>query len=197
MPTSIPFDPSLVLGNIVDPKKITALEAVAVAQKPVNLAQEKLNSLILSKRSLDMTVQEMIQMEIDEKDMAKLTAQVAKTKTAMATAAVDYASVTASAQPAIQKAKEASSAIISAEVESPIDWNKSAIKKIDISSDSMIMDAQYFRLESESDNTNSYSNAIASYVSGQVSSVFGPTYGAQAGASAKHAASAQATNHEI
>jgi len=197
MPTSIPFDPSLVLGNIVDPKKIKALEAVAVAQKPINLAQEKLNSLILSKRSLDMTVQEMIQMEIDEKDMAKLTAQVAKTKTAMATAAVDYASVTASSQSAIQKAKEASSAIISAEVESPIDWNKSAIKKIDISSDSMIMDAQYFRLESESDSTNSYSNAIASYVSGQVSSVFGPTYGAQAGASAKHAASAQATNHEI
>ena len=49
MPQSIPFDPSLVLGNIVDPKKIKALEAVDAAQEPVNLAQEKLNSLILSK----------------------------------------------------------------------------------------------------------------------------------------------------
>ena len=70
MPTQIPFDPSLVLGNIVDPKKIKALEAVDAAQKPVNIAQEKLNSLILSKRSLDMTVQEMIQMQVDAKDMA-------------------------------------------------------------------------------------------------------------------------------
>ena len=39
MPTSIPFDPSLVLGNIVDTKKITALENIDKAQKPVNLAQ--------------------------------------------------------------------------------------------------------------------------------------------------------------
>ena len=197
MPTSIPFDPSLVLGNIVDTAKITALENIDKAQKPVNLAQEKLNSLILSKRSLDMTVQEMIQMEVDEADMKKLTDQVAKTKTAMATAAIDYASKTVAAQDPIQQARAASSAIISSEVESPIDWNKSSIKKMDLSSDSMVMDAQYFRLESEDDNTNAYSNAIASYVSGQVSSVFGPTYGTQAGASAKTAATSQATNHEI
>ena len=197
MPSSIPFDPSLVLGNIVDPKKIKALEAVDAAQEPVNLAQEKLNSLILSKRSLDMTVQEMIQMQVEAKDMAKLTAQVEKTKTAMSSAAVDYAATTASAQTAIQKAKETSSKIISEEVESPIDWNKSAIKKMDLSSDSMVMDAQYFRYESEADGTESHSNAIATYVSGQVSSIFGPTYGAKAGTSAKNAALSQSSNHEL
>ena len=164
MPTQIPFDPSLVLGNIVDPKKIQALEAVDAAQKPVNIAQEKLNSLILSKRSLDMTVQEMIQMQVDAKDMAKLTAQVDKTKSEMAKAAVEYAAITASSQVNIQKAKEAASSIISEEVESPIDWNKSAIKKMDLSSDSMVMDAQYFRYESENDGTESHSNAIATYV---------------------------------
>ena len=123
MPQSIPFDPSLVLGNIVHPDKITALEAVAKAQEPINVAQEKLNSLILSKRSLDMTVQEMIQMQVSDKDMKKLLAQVEKTKTAMAKAAVDYAGETVSAQTAIQTAKAKSAAIISYEVESPIDWN--------------------------------------------------------------------------
>jgi len=197
MPTQIPFDPSLVLGNIVDPKKITALEAVDAAQKPVNLAQEKLNALILSKRSLDMTVQEMIQMQVDAKDMAKLTEQVSKTKSEMAKAAVEYAAVTASSQIDIQKAKEAAGSIISEQVESPIDWNKSAIKKMDLSSDSMVMDAQYFRCESENDGTESHSNAIATYVSGQVSSIFGPTYGAKAGSSAKNASLAQSSAHEL
>jgi len=197
MPTSIPFDPSLVLGNIVDPKKIAALEAVDKAQQPVNIAQEKLNSLITSKRSLDMTVQEMIQMQVGADDMEKLTDQVDKTKTKMASAAVEYAATTASAQDEIQKAKEASAAIISEEVESPVDWNKSAIKKMDLSSDSMVMDAQYFRYESEQDGTESHSNAIASYVSGQVSSIFGPTYGAKAGHSSKAAALSQSSAHEL
>ena len=44
MPQSIPFDPSLTLGNIVHPEKIKALQAVDEAQQPINLAQEKLNS---------------------------------------------------------------------------------------------------------------------------------------------------------
>jgi len=197
MPTSIPYDPSLVLGNIVDPKKITALEAVDAAQQPINIAQEKLNALILSKRSLDMTVQEMIQMQVDAADMEKLTAQVDKTKTEMAKAAVEYAATTAAQQDVIQKAKESSSKIISEEVESPIDWNKSAIKKMDLSSDSMVMDAQYFRYESEADGNESHSNAIATYVSGQVSSIFGPTYGAKAGASSKNAALSQTSKHEL
>ena len=144
-----------------------------------------------------MTVQEMIQMQVDAKDMAKLTAQVDKTKSEMAKAAVEYAAITASSQVNIQKAKEAASSIISEEVESPIDWNKSAIKKMDLSSDSMVMDAQYFRYESENDGTESHSNAIATYVSGQVSSVFGPTYGSKAGASAKSAALAQSSAHEL
>ena len=117
MPQSIPFDPSLVLGNIVHPDKITALEAVDKAQERINVAQEKLNSLILSKRSLDMPGQEMIQMQVSDKDMKKLLAQVEKTKTAMAQAAVDYAGETVSAQAAIQTAKAKSAAIISYEVE--------------------------------------------------------------------------------
>ena len=197
MPQSIPFDPSLVLGNIVHPDKITALEAVDKAQEPINVAQEKLNSLILSKRSLDMTVQEMIQMQVSDKDMKKLLAQVEKTKTAMAQAAVDYAGETVSAQAAIQTAKAKSAAIINYEVESPIDWNKSALMKMDLSSDTMVMDAQYFRYESEKAATNSHASSIASYVSGQVSSIFGPTVAASAAGSAHNAAISNASNHEI
>ena len=197
MPQSIPFDPSLTLGNIVHPEKITALQAVDDAQQPINLAQEKLNSLILAKRSLDMTVQQMIQMQVTGDPMKKLITQVNTLKTDMAAAAGEYAAATVTALPKVQKAQEASSKIISVDVESPIDWNKSSTKQLDLSSDTMIMDAQYFRFESEKDDTNAHASSIASYVSGQVSSIFGPTYAAQASGASHNAAISQASNHEI
>ena len=46
--TSIPFDPGLVLGNIVEMTRIAELEEVAELQEPINVANDKLNSLILS-----------------------------------------------------------------------------------------------------------------------------------------------------
>ena len=43
MATSIPFDPALVLGNLIHPEDIKKLEDIATAQKPVDVAQNKLN----------------------------------------------------------------------------------------------------------------------------------------------------------
>ena len=144
MPQSIPFDPSLTLGNIVHPKKIEHLKAIDDAQQPINLAQEKLNSFILAKRSLDMTVQQMIQMQVTGDAMKNLTQQVDDLKKKMAAAAGEYAATTAKNLPLIQAAKAASATVINADVESPIDWNKSKITQKGISSDTMVMDAQYF-----------------------------------------------------
>ena len=197
MPQSIPFDPSLTLGNIVHPEKIKALQTIDEAQQPINLAQEKLNSFILAKRSLDMTVQQMIQMQVTGDAMKNLTKQVDDLKTKMAAAAGEYATATATALPKVQTAQMASSKIISADVESPIDWNKSSLKKMDLSSDTMVMDAQYFRFESNKDNTDAHASSVASYVSGQVSSIFGPTYGASAAGTARSTTMSQATNHNI
>ncbi len=197
MPQSIPFDPSLTLGNIVHPEKIKHLEDIDKAQQPINLAQEKLNSFILAKRSLDMTVQQMIQMQVTGEPMDKLTKEVEDLKGKMAGAAADYAAVTATNLPLIQEAQEKSAAVINVDVESPIDWNKSKIAQKGISSDTMVMDAQYFRFESEKDDTDAHANSVASYVSGQVSSIFGPTYAASAAGSARSASMSQSTNHEL
>lgn len=197
MPQSIPFDPSLTLGNIVHPDKITALQAVGEAQQPINLAQEKLNSFVLAKRSLDMTVQQMVQMQVTGQPMTDLIKQVDDLKNSMAGAAGEYATATATALPLVQAAQQASSKIISVDVESPIDWNKSSLKQMDLSSDTMIMDAQYFRHESNKDDTTAHANSVASYVSGQVSSIFGPTYGASAAGTTRSTTMSQTTNHEI
>eukprot|EP00547_Thalassionema_nitzschioides_P007283 CAMPEP_0194221022 /NCGR_PEP_ID=MMETSP0156-20130528/29729_1 /TAXON_ID=33649 /ORGANISM="Thalassionema nitzschioides, Strain L26-B" /LENGTH=52 /DNA_ID=CAMNT_0038951295 /DNA_START=81 /DNA_END=235 /DNA_ORIENTATION=+ len=46
--TSIPADPSLVLGNIVQPWHIIQLQAIAKLQDPVDLATDRLNNLTMS-----------------------------------------------------------------------------------------------------------------------------------------------------
>ncbi|SCY15044.1 hypothetical protein [Desulfoluna spongiiphila] len=198
MPTSIPYDPSLVLGNIVKPEKIKALEHIATLQKPVDDAQRELNALILAKRSMDMTIQEMMNMNVDAKDLDKVAKQVETLKTSMADAAVDLAKKTIDAQNNIKSARDSQKEDkISATVESPIDYNKSAIKQMPLSSDSMIMDAQYFRFESNNQSSEAHSSSIATYVSAQTSGFLEPSYGASVGSSAKSAMESQHANHKL
>ena len=56
MPTTIPYAPRLVFGNIIEKETIDHLVQIADTQKPMADAQAKPNSLILQKRSLDMTM---------------------------------------------------------------------------------------------------------------------------------------------
>lgn len=65
MPSTIPYDPSLVLGNIVEKEKLDNIVKIGELQAPADAAQTDLNSLITLKRSIDMSVQEMIDMGID------------------------------------------------------------------------------------------------------------------------------------
>lgn len=198
MPSTIPFDPGLVLGNIVDPKKIDQLKKIAELQKPVDDAQLKLNALILSKHSLDMTLQEMINMNVGQEDLDNLAGEINNLKSKMAQSAVDLAKATTKAQADIAEARDsAEQTQITENVESPIDYNKSAIKKLQLSSDSIIMDAQYFRYESNKESSGAHSSAIASYVSSQCSGFLSPTYGVQVGASTKSAMESQHSNHKI
>ena len=198
MSTTIPYDPTLVLGNVVNPTKIKNLQAIAEAQKPVDDAQLELNSYILSKRSLDMTLQEMMNMNVDEKDLNNLAKEIDTLKGEMAASAGKLATATIGALKKITGLRQGQDQKqIGVSVESPMDYNKSAIKQMPLSSDSMVMDAQYFRFESNSEGTDAHSTAIASYVSTQVSGFLSPTYGVQAGASAKHVMESQHANHKI
>lgn len=198
MSSTIPYDPSLVLGNIADPAKIDALEKIAELQKPVDDTQRELDSLIQSKRSLDMTLQEMLNMNVEQDQLDELAKEIDQIKKSMSQAAIDLAKKTISAQKSIKEQRDkAGQTQISQSVESPIDYNKSAIKKMPLSSDSMVLDAQYFRFESNKQSQEAHSSAVASYVSSQVSSFLSPTYGVKAGASAKHAMESQHSRHSV
>ncbi|WP_093870821.1 hypothetical protein [Tenacibaculum sp. MAR_2010_89] len=76
MPSTIPYDPSLVLGNIVSKQKLENIVQISKLQTPADAAESEMNSLIALKRSIDMTIQEMIGMGIDADEVIQESQQV-------------------------------------------------------------------------------------------------------------------------
>ena len=105
MPSTIPYDPSLVLGNLIALDKITKLQAIAAAQKPADLAQDSLNSLILNKRKLDMTFQEMVNMGVDVKDLQDFQKTIDSLKTDISKHASAYGKAVMTSTAAVEGQK--------------------------------------------------------------------------------------------
>ena len=88
MPSSIPYNhPSLVLGNIVNPDILAKLRQIGVIQARIDAAQDKMNAYISMKRSLTMTVNELLGMNVD---ISALTARVEELDREIAQSAADY-----------------------------------------------------------------------------------------------------------
>ncbi|UXE61751.1 MAG: hypothetical protein KA717_02000 [Woronichinia naegeliana WA131] len=151
MPQSIPYDPSLTLGNVVSNSKLKALIELSKLQQPIDELEYAMNSSIELLRSLDRTSAELTNLGIgnsSELDAARKTAEETVKKSAQ-----EYATKRAENLPEIAKRRGALSAI-STSVESPIDYNKTQIKKMPLSSDSLRMNAQYFASEQQKDGSN-------------------------------------------
>jgi len=85
---------------------------------------------------------------------------------------------------------------VRASVESPIDYNKTQIKQMPLSADSIKMDAQYF---SNAENEQGASNTVSTikdYVSASTS-FLGFSRSFQASAAAQRQASSQYQNHKV
>ncbi len=82
LPSSIPYDPSLVLGSVVTYEKLQALVNLANAQSPASGAQDDLNDAVLALRSLDMTISELMGLgiAIDAEILAQRKANADKVK---------------------------------------------------------------------------------------------------------------------
>lgn len=143
MPTSIPYDPSLALGNIVLPGALETLTEISELQAPIESAQENLNSLISLKRSLDMTIDELANMSINPQ---ALMAKSGDVKKSISEAAINYATIRLEQETKIQPLR-AKIRTVHQSVESPIDYNRSKITSMPLSADSLKMDAQYFMFD--------------------------------------------------
>ena len=196
MASTIPYDPSLVLGNLVDPALIENLKVISAAQRPVDVAQDTLNDTIRAKQQLEMTYVELTNLGVTGDQLAKLDDKMTALNATLATNAVNYADAVITSQTAIATGKKAI-ATINEQPESPVDWNKTGIKKIELSSNTMNMDVQYLRNENESDGSNAHADNVAAAVSGAVNSVFGFKASADVATQAANTTLTTATAHNI
>src|SRR5579859_6329934 len=152
MPSSIPYThPSLVLGNIVNPDMLRRLRKISSLNDHIDAAQNRMNAFITMKRSLEMTVSELLNMNVD---VSAITAKIAAIDKQIAAAAANYITVRLDNESAIQTLQEQiDEGQTDLALQSPVDFARSAIIKLPLAADSLHLDAQYFSY-AENQETN-------------------------------------------
>ncbi|MGF6537354.1 hypothetical protein [Paraburkholderia youngii] len=192
MPSAIPYDPALALGNLVSIERLHLLEQVAAACAPADAAEDTLNSLISAKRSLDMTSQELAGMGIDTSHVDAESVAAAKD---LAAAAQEFSKAKVAAIKSVQPLKKKMSGI-SDSAESPVDFERSQIKQIPLSADSLKMNVQFFSNDASEFRSGTHASIIGSFVSGQVG-IFGDEFATQTSSAATSQVNSQLQNHDI
>ena len=191
MPSVIPYDPSIALGNIVDIEKLEKLEQIAKLQAPIDAAEEQMNSLIALKRSIDMTAQELINLRIDTEEISKESAEISEE---IKQAAIEYAKIKLESKKQIQQLSAQST--VSHNWESPLDYNRTEIKKMPLSADSMNMNVQYFSSDENDQNSRTQSESIQKFISAEFS-FLGKSMSDQASKAAASQVNSQYSRHNI
>jgi len=164
--TSIPADPSLVLGNYVHPDRIRHLQDLAEALRPEEEANEALQEIILSSYRFKMIKSQTSTLGVREEVMNNLSRSINKLKEDMTKAAITLARATISCEEKVEELEQKfGQTAISARPESPLDFSLAGIKKFPLSSDSMNFDVQYFSFDTNTQDAEAHSNTIANYAS--------------------------------
>ncbi|WCT14413.1 hypothetical protein [Mucilaginibacter jinjuensis] len=192
MPSTIPYDPSLVLGNLVSQEALDNLTAISAIQAPIDAAEDTMNSYIEMKRSIDMTIQELIDMNIDVTDLTQQSTDVGKS---IQEAAVEYAKTKVEGLAKIQPLKAKIKGVHD-EIESPIDYNKSKTITMPLSADSLKMNVQYFSFDENDQDSSTQASAVKGFVSEEVAG-FGKSVQSQASSSAQSQMNSQYQRHDI
>ena len=192
MPSTIPYDPSLVLTNVVTEAALDNVTHISEAQAPVDAAQDHLNALLATRRSLDMTKTELSNLAIATADVDTA---VTALNTEIVTVARDYVTTKISAERTIQGFR-AQIRSVHQDVESPVDYVKTQIKTMPLAADSMNMDVQYFSLDENDQTAITFSSQISAFVSNSAS-FLGDSISNSLAGSASRQASQQAKDHKI
>lgn len=174
---NIPYDPTLVLGHLADDKMLRNVQDRKAVQAQVEAAENRLNALICRKRSIDMRIQELIERQ---QNTVALCAESAAVGEHIEQASVLYAETKIGAQWQLEtlkmKARELGPAY-----ESPLDANKSRIRKLSLTADALKMQVQYFAFEDGEQRMRIAANAVRGFVNEQLQP-FGEAFRDQAGA---------------
>lgn len=191
MPSTIPFDPSIVLGNIVDPAKLDQLNRIAEKQAPIDAAENEMNSLITLRRSIESTARELANMGISTIELNKKSKEIGDSIRA---AAIGYATKKIEGKEEIQKIQ--AEPIVNASWESPLDYNRTQIKKMPLSADSMNMSVQYFSFDRNSQDSATQSQSIMDFISSEFK-FLGDEFSDQASKTAASQIHSQYSRHDI
>ncbi len=192
MATSIPYDSSLVLGNVIHKDRLEKVLKISEIQAPVVAAENKLNADIQLKRSLDLTRQELINMKIPTDELNE---QITTVGQAIQQSAIKVATERLKAGPLVNDIR-ATLPQSAQSVESPIDYTRTQIKSMPLSSDSIEMDAQYFSFEENNQDAQASISRIKGFVAASTS-FLGTERSVQAATSAEKQVAQQMENHSL
>ncbi|TGO30147.1 hypothetical protein BPAE_0007g00230 [Botrytis paeoniae] len=192
MPSSIPYDPSLVMANIVSNEALQIVSQISAFQAPVDAAQEELNTLLTAKRSLEMTRTELMNLGIGT---SKVSNSIEKLDSRIENAASDYAEEKIKSEEKIQPLR-AQIRSVHVNMESPVDYVKTQIKSMPLASDSINMDVQYFTNDTNSQESKSLASNVSGYVSATMKWL-GNDVAAQMTRAAANQISDQVSKHSI
>lgn len=192
MPSTIPYEPSLVLGNIVKQEKLDNAELIAEFQAEADAKEVTLNSLIALRTNLDMTVQELTNLGVETPEIA---AEIKDLNKQISTAAADYGKAKLDAEKNIQPLR-AMMSMMSDDIETPLDYTKSEVKSMGVSSDSMQLNVRYFSADSNKEQSESQASSIGGFVS-EAMSGFGQAHAMQLSKSVQKQFGMQNANHEL
>eukprot|EP00547_Thalassionema_nitzschioides_P016388 CAMPEP_0194251302 /NCGR_PEP_ID=MMETSP0158-20130606/25133_1 /TAXON_ID=33649 /ORGANISM="Thalassionema nitzschioides, Strain L26-B" /LENGTH=484 /DNA_ID=CAMNT_0038988405 /DNA_START=14 /DNA_END=1464 /DNA_ORIENTATION=- len=166
--TSIPYDPSLILGNIVDMQRLAMLEVQKQITNPVEVAREKLNNLKRQLYKLNILYNQLVTM-VDAVQLVKFSAQQVITKKAVSKAAVDYVKKFMKAQDQLLKLSEKDSkGTISSQVESPLNFALYEPKAHPISFDSIKFDCVFLQNTSNDEKSSSFADSVSAFIHGSI-----------------------------
>jgi len=165
MATSIPADSSLIMGHLVDPRRIEFVKKIAEAVEPQILEEENLNDLILSFREIASVYTDLKNMEASPRSLDTLQKELSTVKRKMAKSAIQLGRVTIASQIAVNDLHEQQGqSLMHIESNSPLDFVLSEVTKLPLSFDSMKMDVQFFHNEENIQGTMSHAATIAAHV---------------------------------
>ncbi|MEG0517763.1 MAG: hypothetical protein RR555_02690 [Bacteroidales bacterium] len=189
MSSFIPYNhPSLVLGNVVDTKVLDCFKQITACQRKVDAEQDKLNALIMTKRSINMTMNELKGLSVNTSQMSD---KIKALDENIQQASLSYITAQLTGQDTLLTLRQTLSELTITDIpESPLDMNSSTLQPVPSFSDSLSLDSQYFSFNSNMENdalaniekfvrsgtsnmadkSNQITNAVAEQVGNQIKS---------------------------
>jgi len=155
--SSIPYDPSLVLGQVIPTEKMADLKKLAKLVEPLDLALDRLNNVLSTNYRLKNVAYELENMGIDDKELVEFRANLDKLEGSVVRAALNYGVTATKVYTDVEKEmNKQAQKTISFSIESPLNYSKSKVAQFPLSFDSLDFDVQYHHNEVNDQTSNAH-----------------------------------------